>query len=265
MRFPLVSEGALERAASIAARHPSYRIEGANGASTVAVELDLPNEWRHLDDLRVLLRGERGAEYAADGVALSGEELFAGLGCFLRKQRWDRTALEWCTPKNLAGKQLFSCKQIRVYDNEHATPNSWYAFGETGEDGVYRMDKEHLTERVLSDLGPCVRCPILDLDGTAEVLARLPEEIDPNRDETWRYKGSGPVTAWTVTKNRDVRPEESAPLEPREGLLERLARSVRQGGAGVVAVSGAAPGSRNVPETRYEDVGGMRETIALVR
>ncbi len=269
MRFPFASEGALERAASVAARHPSYRIEGSNGAvgviPKVAVELELPDEWRPLDDLRVLLRGERDAEYAADGVALSGEELFAGLGCFLRKQRRDRTALEWCTPKKLAGKQLFSCKQIRVYDNEHATPNSWYAFGETGEDGVYRVDKERLTERVLSDLGPCVRCPILDLDGTAEVLARLPEEIDPNRDETWRYKGSGPVTDWTVTKNRDARPEESAPLEPREGLLERLARSVRQGGAGVVAVSGAAPGSRNVPETRYEDVGGMRETIALVR
>jgi transitional endoplasmic reticulum ATPase len=34
---------------------------------------------------------------------------------------------------------------------------------------------------------------------------------------------------------------------------------------GVAAASGTAPGSRNVPATRYEDVGGMRETIALVR
>src|SRR4028118_1931406 len=219
LRFPLASEGALERASSVAARHPSYRIEGANGASRVAVELDLPDEWRPLDELRTHLRGQSEAEYTADGVALTGEELFAGLGCFLRKQHRGETALEWCTPKKLADKQLFSCKQIRVYDNEHATPNSWYAFGETGEDGVYRVDKERLTERVLSDLGPCVRCPILDLDGTAEILARLPEEIDPNRDETWRYKGSGPVTDWTVTKNREIRPEESAPLEPREGLL----------------------------------------------
>ncbi len=265
MRFPLSSEGPLGRAASVAARHPSYRIEGENGTAKVEVELDLPEDWRPLDDLRELLRGDRESEYTADGVALSGEELFGGLGCFLRKQRRGVSAREWCTPKKLGGKQLFPCKQIRVYDNEHATSNSWYSFGQMGEDGVFEVDKESLTERVLSDLGPCARCPILDLDGTAEILTRLPERIDPNREEAWRYRGGGPLTSWTVAKNNDAAPEEDPVPDPKEGLFERLAKSVRSGSAGVAAVSGAAPGSRNVPETRYEDVGGMRETIALVR
>jgi transitional endoplasmic reticulum ATPase len=265
MSFPLSPEGALRQAASVAARHPSYRIEGENGAARVAVELKLPEEWRSLDDLRALLRGEHSAEYAADGIALSGDELFGGLGCFLRKQRRGTPTREWCTPKKLDGKQLFPCKQIHVYDNEHATANSWYAYGETGEDGTFKVDKEGLTERVLSDLGPCVRCPILDLDGVAEILARLPERIDPNRDEAWRYRGSGPLTSRTVAKNKEAAPEESELPEPKEGLFERLAKSVRSGGAGVVAASGAAPGSRNVPATSYEDVGGMRDTIALVR
>jgi ATPase family associated with various cellular activities (AAA)/AAA+ lid domain len=265
MRFPLSSEGPLGRAASIVGRHPSYRIEGENGTAKVAVELELPEDWRPLDELRTLLRGERESEYAADGVALSGEELFGGLGCFLRKQRRGASALEWCTPKKLGNKQLFPCKQIRVYDNDHATSNSWYTFGEMGEDGVFEVDKEGLTERVLSDLGACARCPILDLDGTAEILARLPERIDPNRDEAWRYRGSGPMKSWTVAKNNDSTPEEAPIPDPKEGLFERLAKSVRSGSAGVAAVSGTTPGSRNVPETRYEDVGGMRETIALVR
>ena len=269
MRFPLSSEGSLARAASVAAPHPSYRIEGPNGASggtpKVVVELVLPEDWRSLDDLRTLLRGERETEYAVDDIAVSGDELFAGLGCFLRKQHRGTPAREWCTPKKLGDKQIFPCKQIRVYDNDHATTNSWYTFGETGEDGVFRVDKEEITERILSDLGPCARCPILDLDGTAEILARLPEEIDPNRDDAWRYRGSGPLTSWTVAKNNDAVPEEAADPEPKEGLIERFAKSVRSGGAGVVAASGAAPGSRNVPETRYEDVGGMREPIALVR
>ncbi len=270
MSFPLSPEGALGRAASVAARHPSYRIEGetdaAQDSARVAVELKLPEEWRSLDDLRALLRSERSAEYAVDGMALSGGELFEGLGCFLRKQRRGAPAREWCTPKKLAGKQLFPCKQIHVYDNEHATANSWYAFGQMGEDGVYNVDKEGLTERVLSDLGPCARCPILDLDGTAEILARLPERIDPNRDEAWHYRGNGPLTSRAVAKNHDVAPSEEPPTpEPKEGLFERLAKSVRSGGAGVVAASGAAPGSRNVPATSYEDVGGMRDTVALVR
>jgi transitional endoplasmic reticulum ATPase len=265
MKFPLSSEGALGRAASVAARHSSYRIEGENGAGRVAVELELPEEWRSLYHLRTLLRGERSAEYMADGVAVAGDELFDGLKCFLRKQRSGTPAREWCTPEKLGSKQLFPCKQIRVYDNDHATASSWYAFGEMGEDGVFKVDKEGLTQRVLSDLGPCVRCPILNLDGVAEILARLPEEIDPNRDETWRYRGSGPLASWTVVKSKDAAPEETAASEPKEGLFERLAKSVRQGGVGVVAASGAAPGSRNVPATRYEDVGGMRDTIALVR
>jgi transitional endoplasmic reticulum ATPase len=264
MRFPLSPEGALGRAASVAARHPSYRIEGANGASNVAVDIKLPEEWRSLDDLRALLRGEKGTEYAVDGVSLSGEELFGGMGCFLRKQRSGTPTREWCTPKKLGSKQLFPCKQIRVYDNDHATANSWYAFGEMGEDGVFTVDKEELTQRVLSDLGPCARCPILDLDGTAETLARLPERIDPTREEAWRYRGGGALTNRGVAKS-SVAAGETEPPEPREGLFERLAKSVRSGSAGVVAASGAAPGSRNVPATTYEDVGGMRDTIALVR
>jgi transitional endoplasmic reticulum ATPase len=265
MKFPLSSEGALGRAATVAARHSSYRIEGENGGAKVALELKLPEDWRSLDDLRMLLRGERESEYAADGVTVSEDQLFRGLGCFLRKQRKGVSVREWCTPRKLASKQLFPCKQIRVYDNDYATPNSWYAFGEMDEDGVFKVDKEALTERVLSDLGPCVRCPILDLDGTAEILARLPAEIDPNRDEAWRYKGDGPLKGWTVTKNKDAASEEAVAPEPKEGLFERLARSVRSSGAGVVAASGAAPGSRNVPATSYSDVGGIPETIALVR
>ncbi len=264
--FPLRSDGPLGRAAAVAARHDSYRVEGANGTARAAVDLDLPADWRTLDDFSGLLRGERGAEYAADGEELSGEELFGGLRCFLRKQRSGTPAREWCTPGKLADKQLFPCKQIHVYDNDHLTENSWYSFGRMGEDGVFEVDKEAMTERVLSDLGPCVRCPILDLDTVAEITARLPERIDPNREAGWRYREDGPLSEWRVLKDPDASvPEESAPLEEREGLIERLARSVRSSGAGVAAVSGNAVGSRNVPATRYEDVGGMRDTIALVR
>jgi transitional endoplasmic reticulum ATPase len=260
--FPLGSDGSLERAAAVAAGHPSYRVEGVNGSARVSVVLDLPDDWRLLDDFSGLLRGEGRAEYAADGEEISGEELFGGLRCFLRKQRSGTPAREWCTPSKLADKQLFPCKQIHVYDNDHLTHNSWYSFGRMGDEGAYLVDKEAITDRVLSDLGPCVRCPILDLDTIAEIVARLPEKIDPVKEAGWSYREDGPLAGWKVVKARDER--EEAPLqEERKSLIERLARSVRDGGA-QVAVGGAV-GSRNVPATRYEDVGGMRETIALVR
>src|ERR671921_2294005 len=262
--FPLDSDGPLGRAAAVAAGHPSYRVEGTNGSARVAVELDLPDDWQLLDDFSGLLRGEGRAEYAADGAAISGEELFGGLRCFLRKQRSGTPAREWCTPGSLSDKQLFPCKQIRVYDNDHLTANSWYAFGGMGEDAVFEVDKDTITERILSDLGPCVRCPILNLDSTAEIVARLPERIDPSRGQSWNYREDGDLSGWKVVKTREGREEEAVP-EDREGLIERLARSVRSGGAGVAAAGGSAPGSRNVPATRYEDVGGMRETIDLVR
>src|SRR5215212_9910113 len=262
--FPLGSDGPLGRAAAVAGSLPSYRLEGVNGSTRVAVELDLPEDWRLLDDFSGLLRGEERAEYTADGTALSGEELLGGLRCFLRKQRSGTPAREWCTPRKLADKQLFPCKQIHVYDNDHLTDNSWYAFGRMGEDGAFEVDKEAITGRVLSDLGPCVRCPILDLDTTAEIVARLPEKIDPAKEADWSYREDGPLSGWKVVRTRDGY-EETSPQQEREGLIERLARSVRSSGAGVAAAGGIAPGSRNVPATRYEDVGGMRETIALVR
>ena len=262
--FPLSSEGALGRASGAAARHPSYGVEADNGSARVAVELDLPSDWRLLDDFSGLLRGEREARYAADGAAVSGDELFGGLRCFLRKQRSGAASRDWCTPEKLADKQLFPCRQIRLYDNDHLTDNSWYTHGKMGEDGVFEVDKEAITERVLSDLGPCVRCPILDLDTTAEIVARLPGKLDPSRDAGWRYREDGPLSDWKVGKTRDGRAE-AAPDEEHEGLIERLARSVRSGGAGVAAAGGVAAGTRYVPATRYEDVGGMRETVALVR
>ena len=258
------SDGHLGRAAALASRHPSYHVEGVNGTARVSVDLDLPSDWRLLDDFSGLLRGEGDAEYTTDGNPISADELYGGLRCFLRKQRSGTAAKEWCTPASLAGKQLFPCRQIRVYDNDHLTANSWYSFGKMDEGAVFDVDKDAITERVLSDLGPCVRCPILDLDATAEIVARLPEGIDPGRDESWTYREEGDLSNWKVVKTRDGR-EEAAPEEEKEGLFGRLARSVRSGGAGVAAASGAAPGSRNVPQTRYEDVGGMRETIDLVR
>ncbi|MBA3790671.1 MAG: AAA family ATPase [Rubrobacter sp.] len=264
--FPLSSGGAFGRAAAVAARHHSYRVEGTNGTARVLVDLDLPSDWRPLDEFSGLLRGEEEAGYIADGTPISGEELFGGLRCFFRKQRSGRPAKEWCTPRSLGDKQLFPCRQIRIYDNEHPTKNSWYSLGNMDEDGVFQVDKDAITDRILSDLGPCARCPILDLDTTAEIVARLPEEIDPGKETGWRYRENGPLASWTIGKDHaSEEPEEVPEAEEREGLLERLARSVRSGGAGVAAASGTAPGSRNVPPTRYEDVGGMRETIALVR
>ncbi len=263
--FRLKSEGVLGRAASVASRHPSYRVEGANGTARAMVDLDLPSDWRPLEDFSRLLRTEKSAEYLADGGPIEGDELFAGLKCFFRKQRSDASSKDWCTPRSLEGRQLFPCKQVHVYDNDYLTSKSWYAFGEMDENGVFGVDKEAITERVLTDLGPCVRCPILDLDTTADIVARLPERIDPNKDEGWRYKEDGPLENWSISKARDVAEPEITPAEERQSLLERLASSVRSGGAGVAAASGATPGSRNVPETRYEDVGGMRETVAMVR
>src|SRR3712207_538234 len=136
--------------------------------------------------------------------------------------------------------------------------SSWYAFGKMRGDGAFEVDKESITERVLSDLGPCVRCPILDLDTTAEIVARLPEKIDPAKETGWSYREDGPLAGWKVVKAREAREETPPQEEERESLIERLARSVRNGGAGVAV--GGAVGSRNVPATRYEDVGGMRET-----
>ncbi|MGI9049714.1 MAG: ATP-binding protein [Rubrobacteraceae bacterium] len=263
--FPLSADGLLGQASAVAGRHPSYRVEGRNGSSRVAVDLDLPGDWRPLDDFSRLLRGMRAVEYAADGAVVPAEELFEGLKCFMRKQRSGTPAREWCTPRSLEGKQLFPCRQIRVYDNDHLTRSSWYASGQMGEDGVFTVDKDEITDRVLSDLGPCARCPILDLDATAEIVARLPEKIDPGRDENWRYRENGPLAEWTVSKSPNGAAPERKPVpEKREGLIERLTRNVRSGSAGM-AVTGGATGTRNVPETRYEDVGGMRDTIALIR
>src|SRR5919112_2325239 len=262
--FPLRSEGHLGRAAALASGHPSYHVDGVNGTARVSVDLDLPSDWKLLDDFSGLLRGE--AEYATEGSPITADELYGGLRCFLRKQRSGTAAKEWCTPASLEGKQLFPCRQIRVYDNDHLTANSWYSFGSMDEGAVFGVDKDAITERVLSDLGPCVHCPILDLDATAELVARLPEKIEPGKDDAWAYREKGPLPSWKVVKTRAGRQPEKAPIpEDREGLFERLARSVRSGGANVAAASGTAPGTRNVPSTRYEDVGGMRETIEMVR
>ena len=268
--FPIRAEGSSRQAASLAAADPSYRSYASRGSGPpeAAVEIGLPDGWSELDRLMELLRGE-AAGYAVDGEEVPADELREGLRCFFRKQRAGTPAKEWCTPRGLAGRQIFGCKQIHVYDNEHATKNSWYTFGEMGPDGVFRVDREAITDRVLADLGPCAHCPILDLDAAAETIARLPEVIDPNRDEGWRYRGGGPVSGWSVVRDREPRPEEEPherggrePQRDGESLVERFARNLRGAPA---AAGGGSVGVRNVPDTRYEDVGGMDEAITLIR
>jgi len=278
--FPIRPEGPSRRAASLAAADPSYRSyapESTNdsadgpGLPEAAVEVRLPEGWSELERLMELLHGE-SAGYRVDGEEVAADELREGLRCFFRKQRSGTPAKEWCTPPGLAGRQMFGCKQIHVYDNEHATKNSWYAFGEMGSDGVFRVDREGITDRVLSDLGPCVHCPILDLDSVAETIARLPETIDPNRDEGWRYRGGqggGPVSGWSVAKEPKEAPERDTRDRERRGsrgegesLVERFARNLR-GEPAVPSRGGSS--TRNVPDTRYEDVGGMDEAIARLR
>jgi transitional endoplasmic reticulum ATPase len=267
--FPIRTEGPTSRAAALAAAEPSYRSYAAEGSGSpeASVEIGLPSGWSQLDRLMELLRGET-AGYAVDGAEIPAEELREGLRCFFRKQRSGTAAREWCTPPGLAGRQMFGCKQIHVYDNEHLTKNSWYSFGEMGQDGVFRLDRDAITDRVLTDLGPCVHCPLLDLDAAAENIARLPETIDPNRDEGWRYRGGGAVSGWSVTKETGFSGAEGARedrVEPRkegESLVERFARNLR---GEPVATGGGSAGTRNVPDTRYEDVGGMGEAITLIR
>ena len=66
--FPLGSDGPLGRAAAVAAGHPSYRVEGANGSARVSVVLDLPDDWRLLDVARsVVRRAERSLVAAGYG------------------------------------------------------------------------------------------------------------------------------------------------------------------------------------------------------
>jgi hypothetical protein len=57
--------------------------------------------------------------------------------------------------------------------------------------------------------------PHPDLDATAELVARLPEKIDPGRDAAWRYREEGLISGWKVVKTRDGREEASPP--PRTG------------------------------------------------
>src|ERR671921_2999158 len=108
--FPLRSEGHLGRAVALASSHPTYRVEGVNGSARVSVDLDLPSDWRLLDDFSGLLRSE--GEYETDGNTISADELFGGLRCFLREQRCGTAAKDWCTPASLADKQLFPCRQV---------------------------------------------------------------------------------------------------------------------------------------------------------
>lgn len=269
IRFPIRSEGPSRRAASLAAESSTYLSysSAASGGPEACVELDLPEGWRRLESLMRLLRGEAAA-YAIDGEDVPASELREGLRCFFRKQRSGASVGEWCTPKSLEGRQMFGCRQIHVYDNDHPTRNSWYSFGRMGSDGVFRVDRDEITDRVLSDLGSCVHCPLLDLDAAAETIARLPETIDPNRDEGWRYRGGGPASSWGVAKETagepagDTGTEPAGPSRDGESLVERFARNLRGAPA---SAAGAGSGTRNVPETRYEDVGGMDEAIALIR
>ena len=67
------------------------------------------------------------------------------------------------------------------------TSPCWFFFGALNRHKVYQINKEEVENAVIGHLIDYQHCPLLDLDQVTALIRRLPDRIDPRKDNEWHY------------------------------------------------------------------------------
>jgi hypothetical protein len=82
----------------------------------------------------------------------------------------------------------------------------WFSWGHwVGNSGDWEFDKQRIGHEVQRNLHEYRFCPALDLTRLEEVLAALPQKVNPARDNNWKFVekwGDEPGATLMVTLQR---------------------------------------------------------------
>lgn len=241
----------------------SFRaLSGPDGVEQVSVTFD-QDSLDAFDRVADAVAALPGTRFAINGQAVDLDRLRRFLDCYrCRCRALDRAA--YCRggggSAGSGSRQLFPCRLIPVSDDN---ADGWFRFGRLARDGTFVVDKQALRRHVYAALQEslAIHCPALFPAEVDAVIEGLPSRIDPRRDARWTYRHG-----WEAGRVQAVGVERRAGEAGAAAGDGVAARPVAAGaGTGRRAAPAAGGEGRQVPQVRYDDIGGLHPQIRRLR
>ncbi|GAA0680556.1 hypothetical protein GCM10009104_01140 [Marinobacterium maritimum] len=82
---------------------------------------------------------------------------------------------------------IFGCHQLEMDCSNSPYGNNWKKTGQFNNDGSWSFNKNKIKDHLKSKAQENSLCPIFDLDLAFYELEKIPDEVNPNKDEGWKY------------------------------------------------------------------------------
>lgn len=244
-----------------------YTVSGEGRLETHCIVVQAPiascEAWAAIDNLLDLVRGWKSCSVTVSGVQVGGWSARVHLGeimdCHSRRGQADRAV--YCSARDTAASDPthLGCQYLhgacvsrqpgRSWDGASQS-QPWYRFGSfaDGRPQLFIVDKQAIVESIsaANARGACQFCPSFSWGIVEDAVASLPDSID--LATTDRYEATESA----------LRPGVMTGIRPSRDPSARLRITV--GGP-----SAPEPATRQVPATRYADIGGQDEAIAAVK
>lgn len=210
IEFPFSGSQTLDFAVQSASKLPEFRQFGHEKKAIYRVTLASP-ELHLATDLLGYLKGWRSRTVYVDGQKMPWDSVFSYVWCFDKKAAGFKPEYYCFGYENEWEFNIWGCIQSHLPFSENA---AWFCWGRwVGNSGDWEFDKERIRHEVQKNLHEYRFCPALDPTRMEDVLAALPERVNPTKDRNWKFVekwGDEPTPTLIVTVERYGQKEKTA-------------------------------------------------------
>lgn len=202
IEFPYSSAQTFDFAVECAKRFPTFRQYGKDKKAIYRVTFD-PQDMASALELVEYLKGWRRRVVYVDGEKVTWDSVFSFAWCYERKRASFKPEFYCFGYENEYEFNVWGCIQAHLPFTEHA---QWFCWGTwLNNRGDWRFDKERIRHELQKSLYPYRFCPALQPQLIEDVLAALPDVVNPSKDKNWKFVerwGDESLPGLVVTVNR---------------------------------------------------------------
>lgn len=236
IEFPFTTAQSFEFALAAAQELPTFEQFGGGTKAVYRVTLTSDSLQEALP-LVEQLKGWRRRTVYLDGEKMPWDSVFGFNWCYTARSG-SFNPQKYCFGDSQDWQaNLWGCIQAQMPFNDHAR---WLTWGRWVNDkGDWQFDKQRILHELQKNLHPYRFCPALDPDLVADVVAALPDIINPNKNKNWKF-----VQGWGDDSQVGL------VVTIREGSYRTHATMIGVGPAGSGALAEIAKKLRNrIPST----------------
>ncbi len=230
IEFPYSSAQTFDFAVECARRFTTFRQYGEDKKAIYRITFD-PQDMASALELVEHLKGWRRRVVYVDGEKVTWDSVFSFAWCYERKRASFKPEFYCFGYENEYEFNVWGCIQAHLPFTEQA---QWFCWGTwLNNRGDWRFDKERIRHELQKALYPYRFCPALQPQLIEDVLAALPDVVNPSKDKNWKFVerwGDENLPGLVVTVNRFGIQEKVVMkgVSPSgQGALKDLARRMR--------------------------------------